>query len=235
MKSRKFNLVKKTQFKVCLDFFANLFFTYCVIIGLALILFSSVTIECQVVGSSMRPTLNEYSDIENKKDVVYVNTCDKTVTYGDIVVCDTAKDAIIKRVVGLPGDIIDIVLSNGEYKLELNGKIIEEDYINVSSDIRVPAISRNGMDHTHSMFQLLISEKPELFNNDAKLIVPENTIFVLGDNRAVSVDSSTLGPIHIDNLQGRVELTLFSGESEFAFYYDYLVRGKFFTTLVNMF
>ena len=183
----------------------------------------------------MRPTLNEYSGVENKQDVVYVNTCDKTVTYGDIVVCDTSKDAIIKRVIGLPGDIIDIVLSGGEYKLELNGKIIEEDYINVSSDIRVPAISRNGMDHTHSMFQLLISEKPELFNNDAKLIVPENTIFVLGDNRAVSVDSATLGPINIDDLQGRVELILFSGESEFAFYYDYLVSGKFFTTLVNMF
>ena len=231
---QKFNN-KKTLFKVFLDFFANLFFTYCVIIGLALILFSSVTIECVVRGSSMLPTLNNYTG--NKTDIVFVNTCDKDITYGDIVVCDAHGDVdndIIKRVIGLAGDIIDIVYHDNEYKLELNGKIIEEDYIYISQDPRVPTNNRNGMEHTFTKFNALKVSKPELFDNGGKLIVPSKSIFVLGDNRNVSVDSSSLGTFTYDDIEGKVELIKYYGTSNFSFYYDYIIEGKFIKTLINM-
>lgn len=225
---------KKTSFKVLIEFFSNLFFTYCVIIGFALIIFSSVTLECVVRGSSMKPTYNNYTS-SNVNDVVFVNTKDQTVTYGDIVVCKTQDESIIKRVIGLPNDVIDIVWDNNEYKLELNGKIIEESYIYVSLDPRVPTRNRNGMNHTFESFNTLREAKAELFGEDGKLVVPNNQIFVLGDNRAVSVDSSSLGTIDYSNVEGRVELVKYHGTSDFSFYYDYIIEGKFITTIINMF
>lgn len=225
---------KKTSFRVFVEFFSNLFFTYCVIIGFALIIFSSVTLECVVTGSSMKPTYNNYMS-NNVHDVVFVNTKDKNVTYGDIVVCKTQTESIIKRVVGLPHDVIDIVWDENEYKLELNGKIIEEKYIYVIVDPRVPTRNRNGMNYTFERFDALRSSKPELFNEDAKLVVPDNQIFVLGDNRGVSIDSSSLGTIDYSNLEGQVELVKYHGTSDFSFYYDYIIEGKFIATIINIF
>lgn len=183
----------------------------------------------------MLPGLNNYPGSSHFHDVVYVNTCDKKFSYSDIVVCNTDDDAIIKRVIGVAGDTIDIVWDEYEYKLELNGKIIEEDYIKYSLDPRDPVISRNGMDRTYEKFQELKASKSEIFNDLGKLVVPENSVFVLGDNRHVSVDSSTLGTFTIDDISGQVELTKYHGTSDFAFYWTYIVEGKFITTLMNMF
>lgn len=236
MKSRNFRVnTKKTLFRVFLDFFANLFFAYCLIVGLSLIMFSTVTIECEVVGSSMLPTLNNYSSYEKKHDVVFVNTYDKDIAYKDIVVCKTDGDDIIKRVIGLPGDVIDIVWDEYEYKVELNGKIIEEDYILVYNDPRLPISNRNGMTYTFDRFQHLKVSHPELFNSESKLVVPEGATFVLGDNRHVSVDSSSMGTFMIEELMGKVELIKYHDTSEFSFYYDYIMDGKFIKTLINIF
>lgn len=236
MKSRNFKVNnKRTMFRIFLDFFANLFFTYCFIAGVALILFSSVTIECEVIGSSMLPNFNNYPNSSHAHDVVYVNTCDKNFSYSDIVVCNTGDDAIIKRVIGITGDTIDIVWDEYEYKLELNGKIIEEDYIKLSIDPRDPVISRNGMDRTYEKFQDLKVSKPELFNEFGQLVVPVNSVFVLGDNRHVSVDSSTLGTFNMDQISGKVELVKYHGTTDVAFYWSYIVEGKFITTLINIF
>ena len=232
---QKFNN-KKTLFKIFLEFFGNLFFTYCVIVGLALILFSSVTLECVVKGASMQPTLNNYTG--NQNDIVFVNVHDKDLTYGDIVVCktdDALNNSIIKRVIGLPYDIIDIVEVDNEYKLELNGKIIEEDYIYISQDPRVPTFNRNGMEHTYDKFNSLKLNKPELFDKNGKLMVPNDSIFVLGDNRNVCVDSASLGTFTYDEIEGKVELIKYSDTSSFLFYYNYIVQGKFIKTLLNIF
>lgn len=236
MKSRDYRVQnKKTLFRVVLDFFANLFFTYCLIIGLALILISTITIECQVVGASMIPTFNNYAEYEKKNDVVFVNKYDKDIKHGDIVVCQTESEDIIKRVIGLSGDTIDIVFNDYEYKLELNGKIIEEDYIFIKTDPRIPVADRNGMKKTFNNFQTLKVSRPELFNENDKLVVPNNSFFVLGDNRHVSVDSSTLGTFNYEVLVGSVESVKYSNVSEFSFYYDYIIDGEFIKTFINMF
>ena len=233
---RTFNFKKtKTQYKRFLDFFGNLFFTYCFIIGLALIVFSSVTVECEVVGSSMVPTLNDYSAIEKKKDTVFINTKDRDFCYGDIVVCETDSDPIIKRIIGLPEDVIDIVLVDNEYKVQRNGKILEEDYINIDKTLMDDDINKNGNYSTYQKFQMLKKIKPYLFNNDEKLVVPSDSIFVLGDNRHVSVDSATIGTFSFDKINGKVELIKYADESEFSFYWSYIVDGKFVRTIINIF
>ena len=123
----KFNFInyKKNPNKIVYTFFGNLIFVYCIMIAIALMVFSYTTIECEVAGASMQPTLNKTH--ESKHDTVYINKYDKDYEYGDIVVISTTNDAIIKRIVGLSGDIVDFVKVNGVYKLERNGQIVDED------------------------------------------------------------------------------------------------------------
>jgi len=221
--------------KIALNFLGNLVFAYCVIIALALMIFSFCCIECDVAGASMQPTLNAVDD--NKHDIVFINKYDKSYNYEDIIViASSGDDAIIKRVVGLPGDVIDFVRVDGIYKLERNGIILEEDYILINDSPLVPTYSQNGMDTMyHYRWLELIEEKPELFNEEGKLVVGENKIFALGDNRKVSIDSSYYGTFEFSQIQGVVENTKYYGVSELEFYWDYVIQGKFLITLFNAF
>ena len=58
---------------------------------------------------------------------------------------------------------------------------------------------------------------------------------MLGDNRHVSVDSATLGTFTFDKINGKVELVKYAEDSDFSFYWSYIVDGKFIKTFVNMF
>lgn len=225
--------------KILLEFLGNLFFVYCVIVCVALVFFSSVTLECTVNGKSMYPTLNNYHD-ESAKDVVFVNMYDKDIYYGNIVVVYAGNEKIVKRLVGLAGDKINIIRVNNKYVLERNGEIIEENYINYTSNSTTPAISENGMTNTYSKFQNLretcaenFEEVDEFGIGVGAFVVPDDSIFILGDNRAVSQDSSYYGAFNMDKFVGKVEFIKKNDESSFHFYYYYVVEGKFFQTLKN--
>ena len=230
----QFNVKKKTGFYyLYLNFVANLFFVYCMIIAIALIVFSLITIKCEVIGASMQPTYNK--DLKAGNDVVYVNSLDKDYGFGDIVVIDVGKDdPIIKRIIGLPGDVIDVIFDeNIGYKLEINGKLIEEDYLNI--DYKLSYVHQNGLSITHSNFhEKMKVSYPDLFKT-GKLVVPENELFVLGDNRHDSQDSWYYGTFSYDSVLGLVELEKYHNESEFWFYWDYVVQGKFIQTIINCF
>lgn len=244
-KNGKFN--KKAFF---LNFIGNLFFVYCIIVALALILFSSVTIECVVDGPSMQPTLNaKWSEKNNSSDIVYVNKYDRDFEYGDIVVINAqeGKDHIIKRVIGVGGDIIDVVLVEDAtlqqevYRLEINGKIIEEDYLKMDYS-RVELNERDGNYKLYERFNNLKSIHPELFQNISdgglvveKLVVPEGEIFALGDNRHVSLDSTYFGTFKPSQIDGTVEKVRYYGVGKFEFYWNYIINGEFITTLCNSF
>lgn len=225
-----------TPFEWLCKFVGNLFFYACLILALGLVIFSFGLTECEVTGPSMQPTLNKLSP--DKHDTVYLNKFSNSYTYGDIVVIEGDDDAIIKRVIGLSGDVIDIVEvyvdSGMVYKLERNGEIINEDYIlikgsNSSTDLQ------NGMDQTFDHFQTLKGTHPEQFNADGKLVVGDGKIFVLGDNREKSSDSSLRGVFDISQVAGKVERIMYYGESQTLFVINYLWKGEFFKTLFNAF
>ena len=85
------------------------------------------------------------------------------------------KKSYIKRIIGLPGDEIE-VLPNGSVKR--NGTILDEPYL------KDGITSRNGI-YVH-------------------VIVPENTVYVMGDNRLGSLDSRALGCIPLEKIDGYV-------------------------------
>lgn len=117
---------------------------------------------------------------------------DKTPQRGDVVVFqsdlpneETGKDKLlIKRVIGLPGDTIQI--KNG--KVLLNGKIYQEDYI---KDGYTPAGNTPA--------------EGEIFT------VPDEEYFCMGDNRVVSLDSrySEVGTVTEEQMVGKAVLRLY--------------------------
>ena len=105
----------------------------------------------------------------------------RPIQRGDIVVFKEPRRheiEYIKRVIGLPGD--KIMVKNGI--VYLNNIPLQEDYISLSTPL-MP----NGF---------LIEGRP--------IIVPENSVFVMGDNREVSSDSREFGPIQITSIIGQV-------------------------------
>lgn len=83
---------------------------------------------------------------------------------------------VIKRVIGLPGD--SIVVENG--KLYINNQLYDEPY--------------------------LVESMVENYNLQSyAIIVPEDTVFVLGDNRDVSKDSRMVGSFKKSAIIGAME------------------------------
>jgi len=82
-----------------------------------------------VKGQSMQPTLVEQERLFVNKIIYDFSTPKK----GEVVVLhdpsqdDSKKDFLVKRVIGVPGDVVEVK----EHKLYLNGQLQQEDYIDV--------------------------------------------------------------------------------------------------------
>lgn len=184
-KSNIFDSVKvkcaKTYSNVLLVFFA---FICCVLFCFSLLLTPK-----QVDGSSMIQTLNN-------KDIVYIFK-QKTYRVGDIVVLrknnTQTKVDVIKRIVAVGGDKFEIKEVDGTYKIVVNNEVVEEDYIYSHMDMKICYIS----------FQQYLNR-----NNiqEDYIIIEQNKVFVLGDNRGDSIDSSYYGPRSASEIEGRVLL-----------------------------
>ena len=90
-----------------------------------------------------------------------------------------SKKSYIKRVIGLPGDHVEI--RNG--KVYINGYELNENYL--SSDTKTDMSLGGECDN---------------------VVVPSGYIYVLGDNRSKSADSRRFGCIPIKKIQGKVVL-----------------------------
>lgn len=129
-----------------------------------------------VNGPSMAPTLND-------QEVVILDTKFYKLTKldrFDIIVFDNDdsedQQLLVKRIVGLPGETVE--MRNNE--LYINGEKLEcEDYIQEFND------------------------KTFDFKTG---VIPENHYFVLGDNRAISLDSrrDEVGFVSLESIDGRV-------------------------------
>ncbi len=123
---------------------------------------------------------------------------------GEIVVFEsqTAKNRLIKRVIGLPGDVIE--MSNE--RLFINGKALNYQLSQQHAQ-QVFAIETLGtIKHSIRIDQ---SQSNQLSSFDA-VTVPENSYLVLGDNRRNSADSRVYGFVPRHELKGKATSIAFS-------------------------
>ncbi len=129
------------------------------------------------------------------------------VERGDVVVFKPpfkAEHDFVKRVVGLPGDVILIK----DKVLHLNGEPQEEPYVRHTDQAVQPA-SRSPRD------------------NLGPITVPRGSLFVMGDNRDESYDSRYWGYVPRDLVKGQAKLIYWSWDSDrFRVRWDHL--GKYF-------
>ena len=124
---------------------------------------------------------------------------------GEIVVFtypEQPKVSYVKRVIGLPGDRIQI--RNG--RLEINElKFTYQDSPPLEeSDVQFASAFKRVQEIAPEGSRQLLFEKSPKETNFGPLIVPPNEVFLLGDNRDTSDDSRYWGTVPIEKIEGRV-------------------------------
>lgn len=136
-----------------------------------------------IPSGSMLPTLQ----IDDRVLVNKVSYDLHDVNRGDLVVferpgladapADTGEaDDLIKRVIGLPGDSVEV----RDSVVYVNGAALDEPYL------------PDGLQ----------------FGNAPPVVVPDDHVFVMGDNRPDSRDSRAFGPVPVEDIVGRAFLRI---------------------------
>lgn len=133
-------------------------------------------------GTAMLPTVSDGEVIIVSKQKYSPNRgtpeFQQVVAFRDDFIEDGDEgDNTIRRVIGLPGDRIQIK----DGKVYRNGQIVEEDYIN--------QLGTEG---------------------EVDVLIGKDEVFVLGDNRAESIDSRDprVGPLKMDLIRGACKITV---------------------------
>ena len=149
-----------------------------VVVVVILFLMIYIVSVTQVVGNSM------YSTLENG-DVLILNKFKYRffdIKRGDIISLENDDTKyLIKRVIGLPGDSISIK----DNTLYINGEVYIENYLEEG----------------------LVYDDFELTSLGYQ-VIPDDMYFVLGDNRADSVDSREIGLVSKDDIIGKISFRI---------------------------
>ena len=145
-----------------------------------------------VQGESMLPTLYDQDYLLLESNFLYGGS---DLKYGDIVVLNVpdfqhGEGPIVKRIIATEGQTVDIDFSTGS--VYVDGALLKEDYIN----------------------ELTFLEEGTEF----PLTVPENSVFVMGDNRNHSSDSrdSRLGTVDERYVIGKAVFLAFPGADQYS-------------------
>ncbi|MFC2950277.1 signal peptidase I [Virgibacillus sediminis] len=142
----------------------------------AFILRSFVFATSIVEGESMEPTLEDGERVIFNKIVYLLDEPDR----GDVVIIERPSKNYVKRIIGLPGETIEIRHS----ELYINGERYEQTFLNEID------LQRTG--------------------NIGQVHIPEGSYYVMGDNRAISKDSRNgLGFIEEESIIGKTEVIIY--------------------------
>ena len=113
---------------------------------------------------------------------------------GDIIVFKYPNNEnvdYIKRVIGLPGDVVEVK----DKKVYVNGKKLDEPYT-VFKD------------------KDIIPRKLQPRDNYGPVTVPEDSLFMMGDNRDRSYDSRFWGFVRLEKIQGKAFIIYWSWDGD---------------------
>ena len=124
---------------------------------------------------------------------------------GEIIIFDSVKadKKLVKRVIGVPGDIVEMK----QNMLIINGQVLDYEIKNKLASNTDSIENLLGVDHmirTHNTPSRLASFGP--------VSVPDNFYLALGDNRDSSADSRVIGFIPRDEITGRAKIVAFSND-----------------------
>jgi signal peptidase I len=152
----------------------------------------------KIPSGSMKPTLQVGDHILVNKFIYGTNipfTNTKILPFkkpqkGDIIVfiwpVDRKKD-FIKRVVGIEGDKLEII----DKKLYINGSLLD---------------SPNAVNSDDRIFPKDIQPR----DNYGPVIIPQDSLFVMGDNRDESYDSRYWGVVNLKEVKGKAFIIYWS-------------------------
>ena len=135
-----------------------------------------VTFEAPTIDTP-DPASKEYEFDLNSPKAIYLDEPDNIFSKFNKYVLEIGKTSYIKRVIGLPGDHIEIKNDHGY----INGNLYNEEYLDDSmkTDMKSGGICSD-------------------------VIVPDGCVYVLGDNRNASIDSRKFGCIPVGKIEGKV-------------------------------
>lgn len=145
-----------------------------------------------VAGPSMTPTLLDRDYVAVLSNVFY-----RDIEPGDIVVARVPtfdeSEPIVKRVIATEGQTVEITFdASGVGTVWVDGQALDEPYIN----------------------EAMLYPNYEMIS--FPVTVPEDCVFVLGDNRNHSADSRypLIGVFHEEYILGKVLLVVFPGQED---------------------
>lgn len=176
----------KKPFSEAYEWLSSLVYAVVAMLVLSLFVFRTITVD----GESMTNTLQH-------QDKVLATNFFYKPDYGDIVVVQADRlqrrttmlfgEPIIKRVIGLEGDVIRFDFEKGE--VYRNGVLLEEDYIRFPTTLPETG-TVSGVDY----------------------VVPAHCVYVMGDNRTNSRDSrdqALVGYVDTDLIIGKAFVRIF--------------------------
>ncbi|MBE9041326.1 signal peptidase I [Oscillatoriales cyanobacterium LEGE 11467] len=155
---------------------------------------------------SMLPTLQ----INDRLMIDKIGYRFSDIQRGDIVVFKPTvqlqqegfKEAFIKRIIGLPGDKIEIV----DGRVYANGEFLDEPYVAHASDPtwdEVPGLSRGTRVDVCRTNPPYFTQKQRGDTEVWEAVVPADSYLVMGDNRNNSYDSRCWGVVERNETIGR--------------------------------
>jgi len=163
--------------------------------------------------NSMYPTVSRGDRVLADKRILRF----ESLRRGDVIIFinpNDRRERWIKRVVGLPGDTIEMrdgeVFLNGQ---ELPRGKVETARLTEGSDVLEGDIfwERNGAAEYHIFQASKRGDDPMPITDFDELTVPPGHCYVLGDNRNHSKDSRHVGSIPMIDIVGRVDYKYFPG------------------------
>ncbi len=179
-------IFKQKQKKTILDTLE----TFVIAFAVCAFIYITIAIPNKVEGQSMEPNFEHKDLVITNKTIQYLGETDfgRSQNYdykrGDVVIVRQRNIDIIKRIVAIEGESIEIKNNS----LYVEGQELNEKYLPITTRTKLP-------DKDESLLQ-----------NGTTLEVPDHSYFVMGDNRENSKDSRyrDVGFVDRDEIKGKV-------------------------------